>query len=390
MNRFRKHKHKRRLTLDNLPPEICEQIIAFACIDGGFTASSLALTSKYISGTSGGSRFYSVSVSGLERINNLLEALRSGNPQSRGVEHMYLSYVTPTKQVDVRPVVQEPRPWTRRLRQGLTWTSAETKAIQEPNPTPPKPPAEATDRYCPKVDLISAISTATTAILALTCSTLVTLTIVIPQTASFILSLGFPLLEELSFYCLYSNEYEWEISTNYRLSALRRLHLAGSEFSERDIRRLLKISPGLTHLRLSEVDGSVDLESALRGLVGGPEDQINQDLYGIDLDSPLGRHPSLETIVIQPRFELHDALQRLKQEAFWVEVALLQWRYLPNVKLEDEGRVYWEERVAGREGCWNIRGEVLPDANYSARLRNSPLASPQLSTLFTQNFLPGL
>ncbi|KDQ49225.1 hypothetical protein JAAARDRAFT_43014 [Jaapia argillacea MUCL 33604] len=344
-------------TLDHLPPEICHLIFSDACIDGGITARSLALTSKYIRGASESSRFHSVSVSGLDQMLNLLAHLEAGTPESRRVSHMYMSYVAPSKLSEDLTIFRDPRLWTRRFNVG---EMSGSQIIQECYD-------DRMARYEPPPATLAAIHAAAAAILTIASSTLITLTLVMPQTKSFLLPPDpLPALEELSLYCINSEECLWKPSADYRLPSLRKLHLAGSDFTNKQVRTLLKISPGLTHLRLSEVEGSTNVDGALWGAVKG---LTNKEGF----ESPGRHHPSLRTIIIQyvpppPQFAagglnqffatLLHGFHRLCNDKVSVEAVLLPSRVLGAGELDDVGKAFWKNRMAGGDGCWDVSTRV--------------------------------
>ncbi|KIM74392.1 hypothetical protein PILCRDRAFT_80097, partial [Piloderma croceum F 1598] len=75
---------------DKLPPELCEHIFSFACLDDGYTGRSLSLVSRYISEASKPVRFQSLVVRNLPQAQALASILEKESPLHRRVRHLFV------------------------------------------------------------------------------------------------------------------------------------------------------------------------------------------------------------------------------------------------------------------------------------------------------------
>ena len=86
--------------MDCVPLETLQQIFQLACIDGGYTGGSLALTSKFIHRAAESTRFYSIAVAAeTERLTALVTLYRRQCSNAAGIRprtaHLYLSIDEP-------------------------------------------------------------------------------------------------------------------------------------------------------------------------------------------------------------------------------------------------------------------------------------------------------
>lgn len=84
------------------PTEVWEEIFKLACTDGGFTGTSLALTSRFIRAQSSSIRFHSLAICSLRQLEAFLK-LHTSDCKPR-VEHMFISFLN---------IPHEQRSWQR-------------------------------------------------------------------------------------------------------------------------------------------------------------------------------------------------------------------------------------------------------------------------------------
>jgi hypothetical protein len=77
--------------MNALPHEITARICRFASTDGGSTAGMLRLVSRGMCEIANLHRFYTVSVSGVDAVEQLVQALGNCSPELRAVTHLFLS-----------------------------------------------------------------------------------------------------------------------------------------------------------------------------------------------------------------------------------------------------------------------------------------------------------
>ncbi|KAM5535123.1 hypothetical protein V8D89_011209 [Ganoderma adspersum] len=88
--------------MDRVPLETLQQIFQFACTDGGYTAGSLALTSKFIHGAAQSTRFHSIVVAAeTERLTALVTLYQKQCSNATGTRprtaYLHLSTDSPTE-----------------------------------------------------------------------------------------------------------------------------------------------------------------------------------------------------------------------------------------------------------------------------------------------------
>jgi hypothetical protein len=79
-----------RVSYQHLPAEIYARIALWACMDGGPTALSLSLVSRFVSASTSRYKLQSVSLSGLSAISSFFSLVRDRAPAHRRVRHLYL------------------------------------------------------------------------------------------------------------------------------------------------------------------------------------------------------------------------------------------------------------------------------------------------------------
>ena len=79
------------MTLNRCPPEICSQIFAFTCTDGGYTGRSLSAVSRYVRDTSSSYKFQSVALRNTRQTLSFASVLDGIPPHLRGVAFLFVS-----------------------------------------------------------------------------------------------------------------------------------------------------------------------------------------------------------------------------------------------------------------------------------------------------------
>ncbi|KAI9065743.1 hypothetical protein FKP32DRAFT_1665249 [Trametes sanguinea] len=199
--------------MNALPLELHAQIFEFACTDDGTTARSLSLVSRYVRDVSAPYRYQSLSIFGLEQMNELVTRLDALPHHLRRIRHLFLS----------------------------DWTHNQTKGRVVPSSD------EALDRY--ELEKTLAVR-----IITLAAATVETLVVVssCPYTGPTLLGALFstpmPRLTELSVHGFYPFPH-----VPRSMPRLERLHLSGN----RNPHGLLQLGaldaacPSLVHLHLS-------------------------------------------------------------------------------------------------------------------------------------------
>jgi hypothetical protein len=81
--------------MDMLPSELQDLIVALSCTDGGFTACSLRLVSRYFHNLTIPHRFHSVAVAGLKQLSSFVRQLGATPTEQCRVHHLFVSECTP-------------------------------------------------------------------------------------------------------------------------------------------------------------------------------------------------------------------------------------------------------------------------------------------------------
>ncbi|KIM79213.1 hypothetical protein PILCRDRAFT_74632, partial [Piloderma croceum F 1598] len=79
------------MTLNHCPLEICFQIFALACTDGGYTGRSLSAVSRYIHDTSSSYKFQSVTLHNTHQTVSFASILDGIPLHLRGVAFLFVS-----------------------------------------------------------------------------------------------------------------------------------------------------------------------------------------------------------------------------------------------------------------------------------------------------------
>jgi hypothetical protein len=79
------------MSLNLLPPEICSQIFAFACTDGGYTGRALSAMSQNIREISGPYKFQSIALHNAHQTSSFASILSRTPPHLCGVTHLFVS-----------------------------------------------------------------------------------------------------------------------------------------------------------------------------------------------------------------------------------------------------------------------------------------------------------
>jgi len=335
--------------MEHLPAELLLEIFSYACTDGGYTGRSIACVSKHINAVSEGVRYRSLAVYGTRHIEALSFRLTSSEPDSglRKVHHLLLS--------------------DRPLGVGAsTPSSSRTSRIPD-----------GADTGAELVTNVTFILTAVAPHLETLLLILTTLRKPTPlslSVLSFFSDLPFlpliptelPNLRELT---VTSPLFPLSLQLSKRALRLERLHIAThTELPITLGTSLRKVTPNLTHLRVSSLRGRSD--------GGGLLDMLKTFIRGSGTSSSSRQYPrNLQRVIVTPRpatrsrgvsrvfGTLARDLEHLCQEDTLGRLLVL--RTSDCLKEDDEHekllyedryrrlRADWEGRVCGSEiGCW--------------------------------------
>ncbi|KAF8959739.1 hypothetical protein BDZ97DRAFT_1380316 [Flammula alnicola] len=93
--------------MDRCPPEICSEIYAFACVDGGRTGRSLSLVSKFMHETSKPYKLQSISVIGHTQIYAFADLVERTPEHLRRVKSFFISAHSRNTAMDPRALAPE-------------------------------------------------------------------------------------------------------------------------------------------------------------------------------------------------------------------------------------------------------------------------------------------
>ena len=79
------------MTLNLCPPEVCSQIFAIACTDGGYTGRALSAVSRYIHRTSSSYKFQSIALHNAHQTSSFASVLSRTPPHLCGVVYLFVS-----------------------------------------------------------------------------------------------------------------------------------------------------------------------------------------------------------------------------------------------------------------------------------------------------------
>ncbi|OJT15465.1 hypothetical protein TRAPUB_7336 [Trametes pubescens] len=239
----------------SIPTELWRSIVTIACTDGGFTGTSLALTSKFFHAQSRGLRFHSLALNSLRQLEGFCTFLQlqpqEGKPR---IEHLYLSFFNV-------PQILRSDPKYAALRRGRSmefddWTT------------------EVQARWNER------LTAAWTTLITLAATTLRTLCIVEEDEP---LPLEFPCdlprLEELSWRgyirAFRPPSLHGPRGSLRRFPSLDRVHFVSGDSDSVVAALAAAVPSSLTHLRISNVsDGDGKLPAALARALGLPPPQV--------------------------------------------------------------------------------------------------------------------
>ena len=343
------------LNVSILPTELWHAIFKLACVDGGFTGRSLALTSKFFHAQSLSPRFHSLAFDNLEKLEGFIAFLctltRGFKPR---VEHLYLAVLEEPFMV-IPTDFWTGTPLAERLAHGRYTAEREAKWNKR-------------------------FITVATALFALTSPDLRTLTIADYSSArmpSFPCP-AFPKLEELCITQQTSTLFgklPYDRGTNpfAKFPVLRRLHYV-SHYPTQIITDLSEYaSPPLTHFRLSGVNA--DIVDEFISALDAPHRDEETALDGESHPSPanltklkclvLHAFPNPAPALYHVNSTLYDRpfnrVQHIPQksdrsESLRVLVMCRPWR--TNAQWPCRLLVDWLRRMEGGEGCWVTSEEV--------------------------------
>jgi hypothetical protein len=93
---------------EKLPPELCEHIFSFACLDDGSLGRSLSLVSRFVSEASKPVRFQSLAVRNLPQAEALASILEKASPLHRRVRHLLV--ICNYQQMYTSAIIRDDRP----------------------------------------------------------------------------------------------------------------------------------------------------------------------------------------------------------------------------------------------------------------------------------------
>lgn len=372
--------------METLPLEILHAIFTLACNDGGRTGCTLSIVSRYIRAAALPIMLRTVVVRGVPQMQALATLLDKRVPGNRMVRYLFLTDVRCRPRLALPPGLS-----LSTAMGGFNSTMEMDRGIGVHEHEIPR---------AAEIKRTSAIQL----ILTLTAPTLTSLSLVIQQCkyAAILLPILLPRLAELTTLMHIRDPTLAVLSLESlpRLSCLRRWNIniynLGVE-SAYLVRRISRVAPRLTHLRLCSVPSKASpyrsigalrdwaLEAAL-GVLWTPEDFVQlanvQAAMGAgaggsggatgELDLMVKFPTSLRDVYIRPlrdREAYADYMCLVEQES----VHRVHIEYMPpgNISVEDDW--FWEareaerefrERSAGRRGCW-----VHPRLTYSKNLK---------------------
>ncbi|KAI0269985.1 hypothetical protein BC834DRAFT_581038 [Gloeopeniophorella convolvens] len=120
------------------PPEILCHIFHHACVDGGFTARSLSLTSRYISSVSSRFLFRTLCLLGVDHIEHAVSRLSSLSPELRHVYHVFVTDNSSWVGSKRHPVRFQPslRDSRKRVKLALHYTRSDRLRSSHPRSSP--------------------------------------------------------------------------------------------------------------------------------------------------------------------------------------------------------------------------------------------------------------
>ncbi|KAI0630818.1 hypothetical protein C8Q77DRAFT_1160334 [Trametes polyzona] len=285
----------RNLTL--LPPELLDLVLSEACTDDGYTGRSLGLVSKAIRAASFRHALSSVALYGPYQVSAFAQLLEERSSDGSRVRNLYLT--------DRRRVWMEYAPGQSKDQ----WIKERTE--EEFSPRDPQ-------RHYSSKDII--------AVLILAAPRLQSLTMLLFDYDDDVLSLVFPVLEELTLHS--STLYPWVTPYAYHCAALRRLHIIQDDsLAMTVVQKIAALAPQLTHLRISR------LNTATGNLLTGLENML--------VDEP--KKPVSPPVPTLPR-SLVRVIVQLSQQALYDTAGTLQLftspkaHMLRNLALEDQRR----------------------------------------------------
>ncbi|KDQ63968.1 hypothetical protein JAAARDRAFT_52022 [Jaapia argillacea MUCL 33604] len=359
MKRFRSQKQRRTRqpqALEDCPREIWEHIFSLACVDGGFTARSLSLVSRYIKDVSQTTRYQCVAIRGLVQLQSFASVLKKSPPSNRHVRHLFISGCPPKG--------NGAHSMTSRIRSRLRFRNDDSDSDESSYLARIRQGEELQSRLDKASDLSPKFNKILGEVIELIGpDSLETLSCII---CSMVSLPPLPNLRELTI-CG-----DWhETTTSFSFPSLRRLHLLGPYCSESDIQLLIQSAPALTHLRLSGLEERMDLSSFIKSILGVPSD----DYLASSSSSPRPIH--LERLLVHPRNptrfgcgfahgcylnKLHGIQQLLEGHTEGKGVLLQSKVWDRDFDSEiDREKELWVSRMSGGLGCWDESSRVVPD-----------------------------
>ena len=359
---------------DKLPPELCEHIFSFACLDDGYTGRSLSLVSRYISETSKPVRFQSLVVRNLPQAQALASILEKASLLHRRVRYLFVvcnyqqMYTSAIIHGD-RQQMKNPTPsrfrWiTSRLRlrpkqiaRQTAWDVVLRTSVRDGNSFSP------TIEEMMRLALIRILNAAAQHLQTLS------LSIQTPR-ANVTLhgSSPLPCLRELTI--AYGCEYYPKVPTRMLdtfqpLPALRRLNLVRFECGCGPLAvvgQIQRLAPSLTHVRLPcAVTGwnrRLDMGPSLQP---APEGQRLRPHLPSTVKKIFIQPPPPPSVPGPAQDYYEETLKECRALAMWDDLLVLEkpdqvaWNF--DVK---EMEKQWLDRINGGDGCWSTKNVMAP------------------------------
>lgn len=320
--------------MNRCPPEICLEIFAFACTDDGYTGRSLSLVSTFFHDISQPVQLQSVAVYGANQMHAFACFLQDRPPHLRKVHHLFVT---------------------------------DRERVEHPHQPHDTLEDEDADEFFDNMHffLTSILSDISTTLQTLVLNLCVNYFI----TDAPLLPVDLPMLLELT---VHGGPIEESFLRSCQAKRLQRLHIASHFQLPDDLGSCLRrISPSLTHLRISGVYGSGDygdLLDVLRGAVSVwskraiPEGE-DQKWVGSLRKVIIGRCPPCPGSDYQ---ETTWELTRLYEDDTSGRLIVLKVPPPPcgqksqrGLNFDSEGMFFiirrqWLQRIVGDDGCWGI------------------------------------
>ncbi|KAI0326752.1 hypothetical protein GY45DRAFT_63668 [Cubamyces sp. BRFM 1775] len=366
--------------MDSLAVEVLIRIFSFACTDGGYTACSLSLTSRYIHDASRLARFHSVAFSGdCAKLSHFLTLLEKGRAADADcptpkVRNLFISDVLLTRRLAALPQVEPEAHGS--LVTGDTVASAPVEEELVLSGSSSQHLLRLQEDWSLWNDLVSALLH-TVAVDLETAVLITDTTTVAFEPEPFITP--FPALREFTLTGSMVDNEDIESSTMpVQYPVLSHLHfLEGT--SHESLKHVSKHAPRLTHLKCSgDIQDAVDAindRNTSRTVADRPSSTLslfpNLREAHLQFGPPLDDGPSPQNNALQYRSAVLYPWYMLANNATPVyilppdpETDPLKW----SERRTTEAQRSWVERMDGGDGCWSVSEDWLRASQGNDRL----------------------